>query len=207
MKLFSTQQIRKLVVAIGGFVTIAALQAAEPGVGEVSGFGGIVSIGGSTHANAGGASGVNLGRFVHLFGEVSYMARGTEAYQVSNGATRTSVSVSGRLMNYGGGVQIRIPTGDLRIEPYGLFGCGYGQMKRDVNAASGGAYPIPDSAHNVYTTVGVGARLFLGAKWGIKPEFRYQKYYGINVSNDDPVHDRGSAIAATTGVFYQFGGR
>jgi outer membrane protein with beta-barrel domain len=205
VKLFSTQQIRILVVAIGGF-TIAALQAAEPGVGEVSGFGGIVSMGGSTHANAGGASGVNLGRFVHLFGEVSYMAKGTESYQVSNGATRTSVSVSGRLMNYGGGVQIRIPTG-TRIEPYGLFGCGYGQMKRDLNAASGAANPIPDSAHNVYTAAGVGARVFLGAHWGIKPEFRYQKYYGINVSNDDPVHDRGRAIAATTGIFYQFGGR
>jgi hypothetical protein len=207
MKLFSTQQIRILVVAIGGFVSIAALQAAEPGVGEVSGFGGIVSMGGSTHANAGGGAGVNLGRFVNLFGEVSYMAKGTEAYQVTNGATRTSASVSGRLMNYGGGVQFRVPTGNLRIEPYGLFAFGYGQMKRDVNAGSGTAYPVPDSAHNLYTAVGAGARLFLGAKWGIKPEFRYQKYYGINISTDDPVHDRGSAITATTGIFYQFGGR
>ena len=208
MKHFTTQRTRAItIIAIGGFAMVATLQAAEPGIGEISGFGGIVSIGGATRANAGGTAGVNLGRFVHLFGEVSYMGKATETYQDGNGASRTRMTVSGRLTDYGGGVQIRIPTGKHWIEPYGLLAFGYGQMKRDVNAASGAISAISDSGHNVYNAVGVGARLFLGANWGIKPEFRYQKYYGINLANDDPVHDRGRAIAVTTGVFYQFGGR
>ena len=48
--------------------------------------------------------------------------------------------------------------------------------------------------------------MFIGRRWGIKPEFRYQKYYGIHLSSNDPFRDRGSVITATAGVFYQFGG-
>jgi hypothetical protein len=197
------------IVVIGLFAMGSGLQAAEPGIGEVSGFGGIVSIGGSTHGNFGGTLGANLGRFVHLFGEVNYMARGTETYTENHGTAPTTTTVSGQLINYGGGVQIRIPTGTARIEPYGLLAFGYGQMKRDVDAISGtngATYSSSDSTYNVYNAVGLGARVFLGRKWGIKPELRYQKYYGLNLSSNDPVSDRGRAITATTGIFYQFGG-
>ena len=124
MKTFVKKLIKTLpIVAIGAFVMGSALQAAEPGVGEVSGFAGIVSIrdGGGTHGNFGGTMGANLGRFVHLFGEVNYMAVGTVPATATGG---------GKLMNYGGGVQIRIPTGAAKIEPYGLITLGYGRMKQ-----------------------------------------------------------------------------
>jgi outer membrane protein with beta-barrel domain len=210
MKLFSTQQIRILVVAIGGFVTIAALQAAEPGVGEVSGFAGIASSGGNINGNFGGGLGANLGRFVHLFGEASYMPRATETFNVLQGTEQTKTTVSGRLMNYGGGIQFRIPTGAAKIEPYGLLAFGYVQVRDDVTATLGAAgtnYSSSDTRHNVYNAVGAGTRIFLGKNWGIKPEFRYYKRYALNLSSDDPVSDRSHAITFTTGIFYQFGGR
>ena len=179
------------VVVMGMFVMGSALQAAEPGIGEVSGFAGIVSIrdGGGTHGNFGGTMGANLGRFVHLFGEVSYMSTGKGTY----------ATPGGRLMNYGGGVQIRIPTGEARIEPYGLLTFGYGRSKGD--------YSSSNSTHNAYNGAGGGARVFIGRRWGIKPEFRIQKYYGIHLSSNDPFVDNGRVITATAGVFFQFGGR
>jgi hypothetical protein len=210
MKLFSTQQIRILVVAIGGFVTIAALQAAEPGVGEVSGFAGIASTGGNVNGNFGGTLGANLGRIVHLFGEVSYMPRGTETFNEIQGTEQTKITLAAKVMNYGGGIQFRIPTGAARIEPYGLLAFGYAQVKNDVAAtlgSGGSSYSTSDNRHNVYNSVGVGARIFVGSNWGIKSELRYYKRYGLNFSSDDPVSDRSHAITATTGVFYQFGGR
>lgn len=184
--------IRTLPIAVMGvFIMGNALQAAEPGIGEVSGFAGMVSVrnGGATHGNFGGTMGANLGRFVHLFGEVSYMSTGKGTY----------ATAGGRLMNYGGGVQIRIPTGAARIEPYGLITLGYGRSKGD--------YSSSDSIHNAYNGAGGGARVFIGRRWGIKPEFRIQKYYGIHLSSDDPFMDRGHVITATAGVFFQFGGR
>lgn len=202
------------IVVVGVFVMGSALQAAEPGVGEVSGFGGIVSIrdGGGTHGNFGGTIGANLGRFVHLFGEVSYMSMGKETYTATYGTAQATASAGGRLMNYGGGVQIRIPTGAAKIEPYGLITLGYGHMKGDLDAraASGmssAIYSGSDSTHNAYSGVGGGARVFIGRRWGIKPEFRIQKYYGIHLSSDNPVIDHGRVITATAGVFFQFGGR
>ncbi len=201
------------IVVIGVFLIGSALQAAEPGAGEVSGFGGTVSIrdGGGTHGNFGGTVGANLGRFVHLFGEVSYMSMGKETYTASYGTARATAMAGGRLMNYGGGVQIRMPTGAAKIEPYGLITLGYGQMKGDVDAratagTSSATYSSSDSTHNAYTGVGGGARVFIGRRWGIKPEFRYQKYYGIHLSSNDPIMDHGRVITATAGVFLQFGG-
>ncbi len=192
--------IRRLpTILIGVFVMGSALQGAERGVGEVSAFGGMVSVrhGGGTHGNLGGTMGVNLGRFVHLFGEVNYMGVGKEP------AASAITTGSGRLMNYGGGVQIRIPTGGTRIEPYGLLAFGYGQMRGGVSGATSGT----DSTHSAYNGVGVGARIFIGRKWGIKPEFRYQTYYGIYLSSSNPFVGLGGVINVTTGLFYQFGKR
>ncbi len=203
--------IRRLpTILIGVFLMGSALQGAERGVGEVSGFAGIASSSGSINGNFGGALGANLGRFVHLFGEASYMPRSTETFNGVQGTEQTKTTVSSRLVNYGGGIQFRIPTGEARIEPYGLLAFGYVQVKNDVTAtlgASGPTYSSSDTAHNVYNAVGVGARIFLGRNWGIKPEFRYYKRYALNLSSDDPVTDRSHAIVVATGIFFQFGGR
>jgi hypothetical protein len=204
-----TNCIRTLaMLGIGAFIMGNGLQAAERGVGEVSGFAGIASSGGSTNGNFGGALGANLGRFVHLFGEASYMPRAAETFEGLQGTEQTKTTVSGRLMNYGGGIQFRIPTGSARIEPYGLLAFGYVHVRNDVTSilgVGGPAYSSSDTGHNVYNAVGVGTRIFLGKNWGIKPELRYYKRYSLNFSSDDPVSDRSHAITFTTGVFFQFG--
>ena len=151
--------------------------------------------GGGTRGNLGGTTGINLGRFVHLFGEVNYMAVRKET------ASPALATGSGTLMNYGGGVQIRIPTGAAKIEPYGLLAFGYGHMRGGVNGATSGA----DSTHSAYNGVGIGARIFVGKNWGIKPEVRYQKYYGIYLSSADPFAELGGVRNVTAGLFYQFG--
>ncbi|SPE24743.1 hypothetical protein SBA3_110001 [Candidatus Sulfopaludibacter sp. SbA3] len=55
---------------------------------------------------------------------------------------------------------------------------------------------VSTSANSVYAAVGGGARVFLGQSWGLRPEFRYQRYLqngGLNVAT------------FTMGFFFGFG--
>ena len=106
------------VLGLGIFLLAGGLAwAQQGGIGEISGFGGAVSIrdGGGTHADLGGAAGANLGRFVHLFGEVNYMSANSQILDVSDSPVEVIGTTKGKMMNYGGGLGIRIPIGQSRV--------------------------------------------------------------------------------------------
>ncbi len=193
-------------IFLGTFLAAGAMAwGAEGGIGEVSGFGGLVSIrqGGSNHGQFGGTVGANAGRFVHLFGEVNYMSLGSDTFQ-SAGNLATG---SDRLTNYSGGIQIRIPTGQAKVEPYGLLAFGYGRRTVDSSVYANNTFTSNRVTEgDLYTGVGAGARVFLGRKWGIKPEFRYQSYVNMDLKRDNPIIERGSVMTLTGGIFFQFGG-
>jgi len=52
-------------------------------------------------------------------------------------------------------------------------------------------------SNSAYLGAGGGVRLYAGDHWGVKPEFRYQRYTNSGGSS-------GSAVY-TVGLFYQFG--
>lgn len=197
-----------------GFGCIALLicgsaLAADRGIGEVSGFAGLVSAYDAytgNHFNVGGTVGANAGRFVHLFGEVNYMPIGSW----SSG----SYNYDSKITNFGGGIQIRIPVHD-KIEPYGLITFGLAQFRDKYTYTSynysGYTYTSQTETDtsietNGYFGLGGGARIFIGKKWGVKPEVRYQSYFGNLNSDTYNFTDRGHVITVTGGIFFQFGG-
>jgi len=187
-----------------GFFLFAALAwAAEGGRGEVAGFGGVVRLsdGGGSHAIAGGTVGVNAGRIIHLFGEFNYIPLGSESQTASYQGIPVQASASARMLNFGGGLQLRVPTGESKAEPYFLTAFGYGRQSVQGSASANYlgtpmSVSVDASQGNAYAGFGGGLRYFVGKRWGVRPEFRYQKYFGDGA---------GSLVTASGGVFFQFG--
>ena len=141
--------------------------------GEVIGFGGLQHFPGVTKASLGGAAGVTFAGNSVLFAETSYVPQGEGV----------------KLLNWVGGLNIGFPTRVDRFVPYftalGGLGRWSGQGAAAANDATFGA--------------GFGARYFLGPRWGVRPEFRWQRYQraagGVN------------SYSFSAGLFYRFGAR
>jgi hypothetical protein len=188
-----------LALCLGASVT-AGLVWADGGAGEISGSGGVFRVNGHDNPSLGGTIGANLGRFVNLFGEVSYMPLGSVSQQ--SGTTR--VTVSDKLMNYGGGFQVRIPI--PRLEPYGMVTFGYGRYTEEMTiTVLSNTTTSSRSLGSGYAGAGAGARVFVGKRWGFKPEFRYQHYFGNNPgSTASLVLAQFDLFTVTGGIFFQF---
>jgi hypothetical protein len=139
---------------------------------EVTGFGGIQHFPGASKAMVGGAFGGALGKSSQLFVESNYAPLGFGT----------------KLVSFGGGLNIGLGVPAEKLAPYvsvvgglGLFS-GYGETEK---AASFGA--------------GIGVRYFLGPNWGVRPEFRWQRFQasggGLN------------SYVLTAGLFYRFGSK
>jgi len=144
-----------------------------------------------THAIVGGAFGVNANHHLQLFGEFSYVPLGSATASYSG----VSASASEKMLDFGGGVLASF--GGSRVRPYvlGAFGDGHDSVA-GTGSAAGYSVSVSTSANSVYAAVGGGARVFLGQSWGLRPEFRYQRYLqngGLNVAT------------FTMGFFFGFG--
>ena len=195
--------VQALFLGIFLFATLA--RAAEGGQGEIAGFGGVarLSDGGGSHAIAGGTVGVNIGRVIHLFGEFNYIPLGSASETTSYQGIAIHASATAKMLNYGGGLHFRVPTGTSKVEPYFVTSFGYGHQSVTGNgSANYQGTPVSVSMDlsqgNAYVGFGGGLRYFVGHRWGVKPEFRYQKYFGDGA---------GSIITASGGLFLQFGGQ
>jgi hypothetical protein len=128
------------------------------------------------------SGGANLTPSVALIGEFNYMSMP----QVQ--------SVNIYMDGYGAAVRFNVPTRGKAV-PYGVFGGGGARLTAYESGAS-------VTSNGSYFGGGGGVSLYLGRTWGIRPEFRYNRfdfsYSGISANTN--------TIAATVGAFFQFGG-
>ncbi len=128
------------------------------------------------------SGGVNLSPSLTAAGEYNYFAMP----QVQG--------VNMKMQGYGGAVRINLaPSG--RIVPYGVFDGGGARL-------TGSESGVAVSSNGGYFGGGAGVSIYLGKNWGVRPEFRYNRFFysfaGINGNTN--------VITATGGIFFQFGG-
>jgi hypothetical protein len=129
---------------------------------------GLFAIPGAPHVQVGGAIGRVFGGNSVLFAETSYAP--SSAYKMAN---------------FGGGVNFGFPTKFDKLVPYVVVAGGLG---RDTTGSG---------SNGAMFAAGFGARYFIGSNWGLRPEFRFQRY-----------QDRGlNTYVFTAGLFYRVGRR
>jgi hypothetical protein len=93
------------------------------------------------------------------------------------------------VLNFGGGFNFGFRTRIDNLVPYILV---FGGLGRDM--VSGGG-----SSNYVLFGAGFGERYFLGSNWGVRPEFRWQRYQHFG--------DGANTFVFVAGLFYRFGRR
>jgi hypothetical protein len=103
------------------------------------------------------------------------------------------------LANFGGGVDYSIGA-SRRVVPYIVSAVGVGHFYAKGSASGDGtsASVSFSVANDVYYGIGGGARVYLGKHWGIKPEFRYQRYNGTLL--------HANSFISTVSFFWRSGG-
>ncbi len=165
-------------VAGAAFTAVATMTlltggTAWAGEGELAGFGGFQHIPDSTKGTVGGAIGRVIGGNSLIFGETSYSPLG----------------YGEKLVTFGGGFQFGIPTRMDKLVPYVVV---VGGLGRDMVKGDG-------SSNSAMFGAGFGARYFLGSHWGVRPEFRWQRYQQTQGGDN--------TYLFTAGLFYRFGRR
>lgn len=175
--MFSKSKFRMSLTLFGAMVLASTCTFAETerAPGEVSGYVGIDAIGqqGGSHPVVGGT--VGFGNRVHVFGDFNYVPLSSERG-----------SGTPRVVDFGGGMHFTFPTRNAKVAPYFLVGGGAGQFSA-----------FGDSETHVYFAFGGGLRYYVGENWGVRPEFRYQRYQAVEGGLN-------TAIIGI-GVFYRFG--
>jgi hypothetical protein len=165
------------------------------GKGEVAGFGGGIAIAGGVgvHPLFGGSAGFRVVDHLRIFGEFSYAPLASASLSVSG----VSATGTDKLYNFGGGVDYSFGS-SKRVVPYILGAVGVGHESASATAgASGVSFSASLTSNSVYLGAGGGLRIYAGNNWGIKPEFRYQRYTSSGGGSN--------SADFTVGVFYQFG--
>jgi hypothetical protein len=171
-------------------VSAAAWGQVAPHSGDLAFDAGYSYIGKGTNFNTtdinrytlGFSGGVNLSQYIAVIGEYNYFSMP----QVE--------AVNMDMMGYGGAVRFNLVSKG-KVVPYGLFGGGGARLTASESGAS-------VSSNGAYFGAGGGVSLFLGKNWGVRPEFRYNRFHYSfeGVTGDTNV------LAATGGIFFQFGG-
>jgi hypothetical protein len=169
---------------------------------EVSGLGGGITVddGGGTHPLFGGAAAFGLGDNFHLFGEFSYipLPSSSGSATLSSGATVTG-SQSAKLADFGGGLDYSFLSSQSKLRPYvvGAFGLAHTFDTLSLSA-NGTSASVSMGSNGFYAGAGGGVRLYVGKRWGLKPEVRYQRYQSTQGGGSN-------TVMYTVGVFYRFG--
>ncbi len=175
-------------------------QGMEEGVVEGSGFIGGISLsnGGGNHVHLGGSFGAAARERLFVFGELGYAPLTGRSITTVVDGSPVRISTSVKLLDVGGGLQFILTSGE-KFEPYIVGAVGAGRVSSSGSAhVPGTNLDVSTSSSDTKARLGGGAgfRYYLGEKWGIRPEFRVDRYFG----------DEGStAFRYTVGIFYQFG--
>ncbi len=185
---------RKFILAIMPVALLLVASAAgaqiAPHSGDVAFDAGYTNIGKGTNFNDttinrytfGGSGGVNLNSYLTVIGEFNFFAMPPVD------------GVNENMTNYGGAVRFNLASKG-KVIPYGIFGGGGDRLTASESGASA-------SANGDYFGGGGGASIFLGRSWGIRPEFRFNRF-NFTLSG---VSANTNVLTASGGVFFQFGG-
>jgi hypothetical protein len=178
-------------------------QGSAAGSGDISGnvgFSSLTGADGNKHVNLGGSAGINLSHQITILGEYTYMPMGT---LTDTGGIGAAASGSLSYQTIGGAARFNM-RGSGIVVPYGIVGFGYARQSASVSlvGAGVGVFPARGSLSGDYVNFGGGASIFLGKRFGLRPEFRYerQEFYVSGNSAGQNI-----ALGAVS-VFYQFGG-
>jgi hypothetical protein len=173
----------------------ALAQGIASGSGEVGGTIGYAHVDGVTSNNhfAFGGSGIyNLNQVVAVGFEYSYTPLGSEAIE--------GIKASEHLQTYGG--VARFSFSGSSVAPYALVGFG-GVDGKAVATYEG--MTVSDGQSGYYFALGGGASIFFGPRWGIRPEFRYERQQFVANTQFEAFGQ--NDVQGLVSVFYQFGGR
>ena len=169
-------------------------QGIAAGSGEVSGMLGYAHVDGVTsynHFAFGGGGSYNLNQVVAVGFEYKYTPLGSE--------TISGINASEHLQTYGG--VARFSFSDSSVAPYVLVG--FGGIDGKAVASLGGMSASAGQT-GYYTSFGGGASIFVGPRWGIRPEFRYERQQFVANSQFSSFGQ--NDVQALVTVFYQFDG-
>ena len=128
------------------------------------------------------SGGANLSQSITVLGEYNYFSMP----QVQG--------VSMNMQVYGGALRFNLAPND-KVVPYGVFGGGGARLTGSESGVSVGS-------NGGYFGLGGGAAIYCGKNWGIRPEFRYNRFY----YTFDGISGNTNVLTATAGLFFQFGG-
>lgn len=171
---------------------------------EVDGGGGGTTMNGGvgTQGFYGGSAGVRFHENFRVFGEMGFSQLGSLSATANSGGTTYAATIGANLLSFGGGLDYSFRPSE-KVDPYLLVAVGGAHITGTVSAAtsSGFSGSISTGVGNmVYAGFGGGVRFFIGRKWGIKAEGRFQRYGSSELGTL-------SAGYYTAGLFYQFGER
>lgn len=149
------------------FSLLLWLAASAWGQVELAAFGGVASLSQNigSRGTFGGSVGIYAGRHVQLFAEYSRIVL-PDPYVFNPSLGIVQHGGSQRYDNLVGGVQWNF-LADRKVQPY-VVAPAIGLGRRSL---SGTGY---DVGHNVlYAAAGAGVRIFIGKRWGLRPEYRY----------------------------------
>jgi opacity protein-like surface antigen len=177
----------------------ALAQSIAAGSVEASGTFGYARVDGVTsnnHFAFGGAGIYNLNQIAAVGFEYSYTPLGSE--------TISGISASEHLQTYGGVTHFSFC--ESSVAPYALVGFGGANLKA---IASYEGMSASASQSGYYYAFGGGVNIFVGPRWGIRPEYRYerQQFNGTNVGGMLVGAFGQNDSQALVSFFYQFGGR
>jgi hypothetical protein len=173
---------------------------------EVEGYGGGMTLaqGLGSHPMAGSQAGIRLGKRLTLLGEFGYTPLLSNTQQVSASGETATGSATLKMLTYGGAVDFSFAS-QSRLRPYAVFAVGGEHMWASATGSAPGAPTVNLSlglGNGVYLGVGGGVRLYVGKRWGFKPEVRYMPIYMSVLGSSSYVN----TVSYTGAFFFEIGG-
>jgi hypothetical protein len=170
---------------------------------EVTGYGGLnrfTGDGGASKPIVGGSVGGFVGERAMVFGDFSYVPLHSESGSGSVSGVSYNYKASAKAVNAGGGLHIGdMASGERKLAAYGVVSGGFvHSWVTGSGSTLGTSVTTRESlANGGYFGGGVGARVYVGKAWGVRPEFQYRRYQ-FSEGNDN-------VLLLTVGLFKRFG--
>jgi hypothetical protein len=166
---------------------------------EVAGYGGGITVtDGGVNPLVGGSAGVRVYDHLRVFGDFNFSPLSSLANSVQREIGQPGISAKARLYNYSGGVNYSFGSEKSRVVPYVMALVGATHFTAGATGMAGKTpITVSMSQNMLLAGAGGGVRLYAGNNWGVKPEFRYQRY-GNSEGSDH-------SMVFSVGLFYQFG--
>jgi hypothetical protein len=147
--------------------------------------------GSNTKLNYGAAVGYAVRNRLVAVGEVVRTRIADSKALVQIGPVSTSLGIHLGLLEVTGGAQYELPVANGKAFPFVAGALGFARSQASASNSLG--LDLDNAATDFTVNWGGGARIYIGPRWGIRPEFKV-----VHVPDE-------TFFRAGVGVFYQFG--